>query len=251
MTRDEYRNQLAADGERMAVLAEGDLTAPVPTCPGWTLKDLVEHTGFVHRWQTAALREDTDGFPDPTTWQIPPTDGEPWSAWFREGLAAALEVHGSVTPDEHRWTWYEPDQSAGWLQRRMAQETIVHRVDAELAAGVPVTPVDPAMAVDGIDEMFDVFLPASGPQPVGGTGETVRLAPTDATVSWRLTLRSDTVEVERERAGPTDATVRASALDLLLYIWGREPLGAVDVEGDRAAERKLFAAAAYQGDDAD
>ena len=29
-----------------------DLSAAVPTCPGWTVTRLVRHTGIVHRWAT-------------------------------------------------------------------------------------------------------------------------------------------------------------------------------------------------------
>ena len=67
MQRDELLSQLRRDGHRMADLAGGDLQAAVPTCPDWTLADLVEHTGFVHRWQTAAVRDAPDDFPDPST----------------------------------------------------------------------------------------------------------------------------------------------------------------------------------------
>jgi mycothiol maleylpyruvate isomerase-like protein len=42
-------SHLARDGARMAALARGDLAVPVPTCPEWTLRDLLEHCGFVHR----------------------------------------------------------------------------------------------------------------------------------------------------------------------------------------------------------
>ena len=63
--RDDYLAHLAHDGGRMAEVARGDLEAPVPTCPEWTLKDLVEHTGQVHRWQTEACRVDAGGFPAP------------------------------------------------------------------------------------------------------------------------------------------------------------------------------------------
>ena len=32
--------------------------APVPTCPGWTVRDLLAHQGMVHRWATAVVLGD-------------------------------------------------------------------------------------------------------------------------------------------------------------------------------------------------
>ena len=40
----------------------------------------------------------------------------------------------------------------------MAQETVIHRIDAELAAGLPVTAVPGDLALDGVDEVLKRFL---------------------------------------------------------------------------------------------
>ena len=39
MQRDDYLAHLTRDGTRMADLARGNLDAPVPTCPEWSLRD--------------------------------------------------------------------------------------------------------------------------------------------------------------------------------------------------------------------
>ncbi len=241
MKRDSYLEHLAHDGRRMAELARGDLDVAVPTCPDWKLVDLIEHTGFVHRWQTATVRDRPETFPDPPTWRFGPADGESWSDWFQAGVDEAARVLGAVEPDEPRWTWFPPDQTAGFFHRRIAQETLVHRLDAELAATGTVTPVDPELAVDGIDERFDVFVPAAGPTTVGGNGETVHLHATDADGEWLVTMQPETVTVERAHA-KGDAALRASASDLLLYVWGRDPVGDVEVFGDASIKDRLFAA---------
>ena len=36
--------------------ARAGLGAPVPTCPGWTVRALVAHQGMVHRWAAGCLR---------------------------------------------------------------------------------------------------------------------------------------------------------------------------------------------------
>ena len=40
----------------------------------------------------------------------------------------------------------------------MAQETVIHRIDAELGTRQPVAPVPADLAVDGIDELLKVFV---------------------------------------------------------------------------------------------
>jgi hypothetical protein len=41
----------------MATAAAGNLDTPVPSCPGWTVADLVAHTGAVHRIWAYHIRE--------------------------------------------------------------------------------------------------------------------------------------------------------------------------------------------------
>ncbi|HUF33609.1 MAG TPA: maleylpyruvate isomerase family mycothiol-dependent enzyme [Acidimicrobiales bacterium] len=242
MERDDYLTHLRRDGHRMADLAEGDLSAPVPTCPDWTLAELVRHTGNVHRWQTAAVRDDPAEFPDPATWRLPPAEGQPLADWFRAGVDEAVAVLSAATPGERRWTWAGPGTTDFYF-RRIAQETLVHRIDAELAAGVEPEPVDPGFAVDGIDEMCDVFIPHAEGQPVGGSGETLHLHATDATGEWLFTMHGDHVEVARGHA-KGDAAVRATARDLLLISWGRDPLGELEVFGDESVVARFRTAAA-------
>ena len=56
MDLNSYLAVLAAEATALAAAAdEAGLEAPVPTCPGWTVNDLVLHMGEVHRWATAVL----------------------------------------------------------------------------------------------------------------------------------------------------------------------------------------------------
>ncbi|WP_278258838.1 maleylpyruvate isomerase N-terminal domain-containing protein [Nocardioides convexus] len=48
-------------GRFAEVLETADLTAPVPTCPGWSLADLGEHLRWTHAWASHAV---TAGTPD-------------------------------------------------------------------------------------------------------------------------------------------------------------------------------------------
>src|SRR5687768_11244393 len=120
----------------MADLGRGDLSAAVPTCPDWTLGDLLLHTGRVHRWQTEAAREDHGEFPGEGTHSRGPAEGQSLSDWFQEGVDLAVATMSQVEPDAPRWTWaMGPGDVAQWYFRRITQETLVHRIDAELAVG--------------------------------------------------------------------------------------------------------------------
>ena len=233
MDRDTYLRHLDRDGHRMADLARGDLTAPVPTCPDWTLADLVEHTGSVHRWQTEACRVDTGEFPAPSTLEAAPADRAALADWFEAGVDLAVATMSAVEPGQPRWTWAKPGggDTSDWYFRRISQETLVHRIDAELAAGAEVTDVDPDMAADGIAEMYEVFVPLADGQPFGGDGRSVHLHATDAESEWLLTLHADRIDVARGHQ-KGDAAIRGAALDLLLMSWGRDPLGQVERLGD-------------------
>jgi uncharacterized protein (TIGR03083 family) len=226
----------------MAELARGNLDAPVPTCPGWTLRDLIEHTGNVHRWQTEATRVNTGEFPN-MAHETGVVDGQTLADWFQAGVDRAVEVMSAVEATATRWTWARgPDDVAQWYFRRIAQETLVHRIDAELTAGVGVSDVDGVFAVDGVDEFCDVMIPQATGQAIGGNGQTIHLHATDADGEWLLTLHPDRVEVARGHA-KGDAALRGSARDLLLEVWGREPLGPMEIFGDEAVVATFRAAA--------
>jgi uncharacterized protein (TIGR03083 family) len=106
----------------------------------------------------------------------------------------------------------------------------MHRIDAEQATGV-AGPVDAALAVDGIDELFDLFLPRRHAGKATGDGETAHVHATDAEGEWLLRLTGDGITVERGHA-KGDVAVRGPAGDLLLWLWGRRPIDGLEVFGD-------------------
>ena len=156
LTPDDYLRHLRADTDRILDVADDDLTAAVPLCPGWNVRDAVEHTGSVFSHKVAAMVGNARPT-DASQWSHGPAGNEDAMSWFqerRDELLATLESRG---PDAASWTWHEDHQNAGFWFRRMAQEAAVHRVDVESGYGA-VTPVDDVLAVDGIDEVLDWFL---------------------------------------------------------------------------------------------
>ena len=84
----EYVKRLRAEGERLAEAAGwAGLEAPVPTCPGWCIADLLTHVGGVHRWAAAQVRS---GQPEPLAAAFP----EQTLDGYRESLRDLLHAEG-------------------------------------------------------------------------------------------------------------------------------------------------------------
>ena len=149
---------------------------------------------------------------------------------FRDGARALVGELSSVSPDTPVWTFSSTNRTASFWQRRRAQETSIHRYDAETAAG-SATPLDAALAVDGIDEFLTVFLPRLADN-FGEIGDaTVHLHCTDVEGEWLVARRGGEVTVTAEHA-KGDVAARATASDLLLFLWGRVPADSLEVFGD-------------------
>jgi uncharacterized protein (TIGR03083 family) len=205
---------------------EAGLDAKVPSCGDWTVADLCEHLGKIHRW----VRDVVVHRPEPRSWdavEIPARDAllDFLGAGYEE-MAAALE---SVPPSEEMWSWTD-DHTAGFWARRQAQELAVHRWDAQLAAGF-TEPIDRELAVDGIQEVFDMMPYRTSGRTASGNGETIHLHCTDGEGEWLIRHTADGVEVTREHA-KGDVAARGSASDLLLMLWGRIPPEQLEVFGN-------------------
>jgi uncharacterized protein (TIGR03083 family) len=233
---EEYLAALRREGRALGDAAErAGLRATVPSCPGWATADLLWHIGEVHHfWGGVVQRRASDHreVPEPER----PADAD-LLGWYRQGLERLLSVLAAADPATAVWTW-APQKDVGFVQRRMAQETAVHRVDAEMAAGAPA-PVDPALAIDGVDEFLRLFTMSrrEGAAPLGGS---VHLHATDAEGEWLVTETGDRLEVTSGHA-KGDAAARGSASDLLLLLWRRRGPADVEVHGDVAVLERLLA----------
>jgi uncharacterized protein (TIGR03083 family) len=225
-----YRRSILRDTASI-VAVTGDLDVAVPSCPGWTIGRLVSHLGKVQRWADRCLLGEDEALGRPDG----PGDADvgPWLADGAETVVATLE---SVDLDAPVNTWSGP-QPARWWLRRLAQETAVHRWDAQDAAGT-ADGFDPVLAVDGIDEFFEEFVPVLvDATKITGEPTSIHLHATDIEGDdgeWFVELAPGEVRWERvHRKG--DLAVRAPASDLLLVVWGRRGLDGLESFGDEDA----------------
>jgi uncharacterized protein (TIGR03083 family) len=213
------------------VLETGELHAPVPGCPGWDLAGLTAHLGGVHRWARLAILTGPDSGEHPA-----PEGREALVHWFEEGAAALEHVLRHAEPEKPCWTIAPPATAAFWM-RRQAQETAVHRWDAQSSQGQP-EPLDPALAADGVAEVVEMVYPRQ-----------VRLgrqAPLTHSLRIEVSGGSSYTLAERLNLSPesVDATVSGPAEALLLLLWKRTTLEdpRVRLSGSAAAAREILGA---------
>lgn len=246
-----HRDAIAAESARFVDLVrDADRATAVPGCPGWTLTDLIRHTGSVQRWFSVLLRKLVQEPPRSREVDLRlPADEDGYPDWLADSAAEAASAFAVTDPDAPMWAW-GADQHARFWVRRMLFETLVHRADAELALGLrPV--IDRELAADGVDEFlvnlpFAAFFAPKVADLVGG-GETIRFRCTDTRGEWLIRLRQDGFEVEQGPAESADATVEGPAADLLLLVYGRLDRGAdaFAVQGDEALLERWFANSAF------
>jgi uncharacterized protein (TIGR03083 family) len=240
MDSQRFLDCLAADYELLRGAAEAaDLTAPVPSCPGWTMQDLVSHVGEVYLHKVAAMR--TGQWPDP--WPTAEMKQEAPRALLARGYDALTAEFAKHAPDEYALTWYDPDQTVGFWIRRMAQETVIHRMDAQLAAGVPLTAAPDDLAADGIDELLKCFLAYSATNwpeefaKLEGGHLTAQNGPGTIVVAtgergWTLRPEPDKVTVDDGTSESAQVVITAPPDRLLRWLWGRAGDDVVTATGD-------------------
>jgi uncharacterized protein (TIGR03083 family) len=217
-----------------------DERARIPSCPDWTLLDLANHLGRVYAMVATALESGPDAAFERA--RIPRrAEAQSAEDWLRERLEIVLGLLGSVEEEGRAWNFVDgPGGPVSFWWRRQAHETLIHRVDAEMAAGLPITDADPSFAADGIGD----FLAISGHKQVPwediqlGDGMSVHLHATDAADATDATDNGNATPTEwtidttsrtyTERHLKADVALRGSAWALDLWIWRR---GSVNTSG--------------------
>ena len=223
-----------------AALTVADPVERVPSCPAWTAAELALHIAHTYLHKVQAIREGAL----PEHWPPPGLDPSPLVA-LDEAYAALIETFDAHRHGDAAATWHGPDQTVGFWIRRMCHESVVHRVDAELVAGLELAPIPDDIAQDGVYEFLTLFLAFmseiwpdhyadaladADPRPVaiaaGGRAWTVTAKP--AGVSVGEFLVPDESAYERNEA----ARISGEPGDMLLWLWGRMDERVVRSTGD-------------------
>jgi uncharacterized protein (TIGR03083 family) len=226
MERDYAVGILQREAERVLQLANvdgADLSAPVPSCPDWDFTGLLKHVGNVYNWAGTIVAGPLDAPPGPELPRRP--DGMSPQDWLADRLDRILTVLRDVPDDADMWNLSAASHGppAFWW-RRQVHETIIHRVDAELACSVPVSALEPELAADNVSELFEIMRfsepePTTEPEAASGGGVAGSPASNGATAT--------DPDPDPATATPTDRANTAAETDTALRIH----LHATDLEG--------------------
>lgn len=245
MTNPTFAEMLTLIEDRSATLraaaGQAGLTARVPGCPDWSVRDLITHLGEVQNfWAAAVAAGPADG--PPSGDQVDREPGDDllgWSARATATLVAALRAAG---PDRPCWTWWAGSgapMTAGAVARHQVQEAGVHAFDAQEASG-RAEPLPADMAADGMGEFLTVGMASMGPWP--HRPGTVALTADDGP-AWVVSLTGDgarAAAADPAGGAEPDARLSGSASDLVLALYGRHLAGKLAVDGDQELASQLL-----------
>ena len=215
----DYIEVIAAEGSALiSAVAQGPLDATVPTCPGWDLRMLASHIGTTWNWSAAIVRERRQS---PAPYDMPTLTDHEVLHYLESGLATLIDALGCCPPTVEVWGFGPHPRTAAFWRRRQAMETVVHRVDAELAIGEPADVTAP-VAADGVTEYVEVTIPRMHYKKDPPPG-ALKLTATDTGDVWTYGAPDG-----------GEGTLSGRAEDLFLVLWGRRDDDVLQAGGDPA-----------------
>jgi uncharacterized protein (TIGR03083 family) len=234
----------------LAAAKAAGLETEVTTCPGWSVRDLLAHTGAVYRHKETTIRGNYSDRPAPRP-EVPDDAGFDWFEQSLDGMLSALEDADLSLPS---WTWCPHQHNADWWARRMAHETLIHAADALTASGQSPK-AEASLAIDGVDEILDEMM-IGGPSwgTIEPTEGTIRLRAGDrvwdlqtARFSGRSPKTGKTHHLGKvmyAAQGEPDAVISTDPATLNYWLWGRATLPPFSISGDSELVDRLRSIAA-------
>lgn len=233
----EHIDALRCHGDRLADAAErAGLDSSVPPCPPWQVKDLLRHTGYIHRWAARHITECPesvlDGPPESDILRGGASDAD-LLAWFRAGHAALVQTLSAADPGLVCATFMDAPSALAFWARRQAHETAIHRADAASASGLQPE-YDPDFAADGIDELITGFGQRRKYRPSADGDGSMRVRTTDIGHAWHVGTESGRIQARRGDDGSASCTVTGPASGVYLFLWNRSDAAqaGVTISGD-------------------
>ncbi|MFC5633319.1 maleylpyruvate isomerase family mycothiol-dependent enzyme [Streptomyces bullii] len=217
---------LDREGRSLAAAAdEAGVDAKVPTCPGWQVRDLLRHTGAVHRW-AAAFVADRHPARRPLG-EAPDLDGADLVTWYRDSHRRLVDTLTGAPPDVECFAFLPAPSPLAFWARRQAHETTVHRFDAEAARGGRPAPVATDFAVDGIDELLRGFHTRPKSRVRTAEPRVLRVRAQDAGAVWTVRLSAEPPVTTPDASEEAECELAGPAGDLYLALWNRLPVPTV------------------------
>jgi uncharacterized protein (TIGR03083 family) len=219
---------------RAAIAAAPSLDVTVPTCPDWTLFELVQHLGAGRRAWAATIDAGPAASAKSTGQNTQaPQDRENLLPWLAESFQQLIDSLRQAGPARGCWTWWgksQTPQTCGAVARHQLHEIAVHTYDAQLTIGAP-QPIPTEIALDGVEE----FLSTIGTTTVAWPH---RPAVVDYHAveggSWRNEMSEQGARLTTPAdESPADTVVRGTADQLVLALYGRIPLDSLTIAGNR------------------
>lgn len=227
----DYLDALTAATELLAESAQSaGADAQVPTCPQWTVRDLVAHQGMVHRWALAAI-QGAHADIDAAELEAEGRAAADQVSWLRRGSQQLAEALVEAPQDLEALVFLKdaPPPRTFWA-RRQCHETTIHAVDALAAAlGRPPNakqvPISDELALDGIDELLVGFWQRGRNSPHTQTHE--RTLVSAGRRGWLLHSSPEAMRTARfaikdsDTAYEVDAVISGDPVDVYLAVWNR------------------------------
>ncbi|MEU0007421.1 maleylpyruvate isomerase N-terminal domain-containing protein [Streptomyces sp. NPDC006314] len=246
VTHDRYCDEIIHQvGQLRAVVTSGaDLSATVPTCPDWSLEQLVRHRGGALRWVDTIVRSRAQEGIERE--RVPLGEG-PEAGGGAAALDACLVEAGDLVvgalreagPDTEVWSWTGVADTGFWA-RRMTHEITIHRADATLPYEVA-----PDIAADALDEWLQLVRwvqrntsHREAKELCGSPGRSIHLHATDTepavNAEWLVELGEEGVAWRRGHEKASVA-LRGPLTSVLLAFYRRLPLDGpgLEVLGER------------------
>jgi uncharacterized protein (TIGR03083 family) len=235
LSLDDHLSSIAADAARIRAAYEQNRGARIPWSDRWSVRTVARHVAAAHHGVAGIIHgRPTADFGLWDSLGEPPKDDPGFPAWFEAGTEALCDALRTTDLDEPCWTSVPAGRGVRFWLRRMTAETLVHRWDAELGAGMDHLPFDPAIAAEGVDEYVALAMPALRSLRGAPAGPSLHVRCTDADGSWYVQLTEGGGTTVGDSPVPVDGTLRGPAGALLLTFMGRLSLdeAGVDFDGD-------------------